>query len=223
MQDIPSLPDLFSSFSGRLKWAREKSGLTQTQLSALVAMTQGAYSKLERGGEGSIRTTSIARVLNVDPYWLETGNGTPSLNGDDPTSFVAVRAASLHLSAGIAGFEIDYIDGEAPPLYFRKDWILSSGYNPSKLICHKVKGRSMETTLYDGDTVVVNLADTEPRDGRVYAINFDGEPVIKRMIRDESRWWLNSDNEDKSRFPRKAATDLSLIVGRIIARQSTVI
>lgn len=217
------LEQIFSTFGGRLKWARERARLTQEQLCLIVSMSQGAYSKLERGGSGSEKTSSIAKAVNVDPFWLETGQGTPDPQEAPADDFIQVRSAELRLSAGIAGVQIDYLHAEAPPLWFRADWIREKGYNPKRLLCTKVKGRSMEKSLFDGDTVVVNLADTEPKDEMVYAFNFEGEPVVKRLIRDLGQWWLSSDNEDQGRYPRKAATNLSLIIGKIIAKQSTII
>ena len=89
-----------------------------------------------------------------------------------------------------------------------------------QLLALKVQGASMETGLYDGDTVVVNLADTTPLDGEVFAFNFEGECVIKRLKRDAGEWWLTSDNPDKRRFPDKRCTDGVQVLGRIVFKQS---
>ena len=79
----------------------------------------------------------------------------------------------------------------------------------------------MEPTLFDDDVVVVNTEDTEPKDGEVFAINYEGEPVIKRLVRDASTWWLSSDNPDQRRYPRKECMDPHcIIVGRVVHRQS---
>jgi phage repressor protein C with HTH and peptisase S24 domain len=79
----------------------------------------------------------------------------------------------------------------------------------------------MEPGLYDGDTVVINTADTKPADGEAFAINYEGELLIKRLVRDNGLWWLSSDNSDQRKFPRKqCAGDLCLIIGKIVHKQS---
>jgi phage repressor protein C with HTH and peptisase S24 domain len=78
----------------------------------------------------------------------------------------------------------------------------------------------MEPGLYDGDTVVVDTAQTEPLDGEAFAVNYDGELVVKRMIRDAGQWWLSSDNPNQAKYPRKACTENTHIIGRIVQKQS---
>ena len=79
----------------------------------------------------------------------------------------------------------------------------------------------MEPTLYDGDLVVVNIDDTLPVDGGVYVINYEGEPVIKRLTRDAGQWWLTSDNLDQRKYQRKVCSgDACIIVARIVRRET---
>jgi phage repressor protein C with HTH and peptisase S24 domain len=74
--------------------------------------------------------------------------------------------------------------------------------------------------LYPNDVIVINTADTVAQDGEVFAINNEGEPTVKRLIRDAGKWWLQSDNLDQRRYPRKEFGPETLIVGRVILRQS---
>jgi Predicted transcriptional regulator len=78
--------------------------------------------------------------------------------------------------------------------------------------------------LNNGDTVLIDTSRTQPKDGRVFAINYEGELVIKRLMRDAGNWWLSSDNTDKTRYPNKlCAGDVCLIIGECVHKQSTVI
>lgn len=62
------------TFSERLRAARKASGLRQEEVAKRAGMSQGAYSELERGkSKSSRRPGLLAKVLNVDPLWLETG------------------------------------------------------------------------------------------------------------------------------------------------------
>ena len=64
-----------SSLAGRLKWARKRARLTQTELAVRAGLTQGQYCRLETGANlKTARIAQLAHVLNVDPYWLATGD-----------------------------------------------------------------------------------------------------------------------------------------------------
>ncbi len=65
-----------STLAKRLIQARSAAGMTQGDVAQAIGITQPSYSSLERGV--SKRTNyigSLAHVLGVDAYWLETGAG----------------------------------------------------------------------------------------------------------------------------------------------------
>lgn len=58
----------------RLKYARQRAGLTQEELSARVGIRQPVYSRLERGqAKRSYFLAQIAQACGVNSYWLATG------------------------------------------------------------------------------------------------------------------------------------------------------
>lgn len=73
------------TFGERVKRLRELRGLTQSQLAKLAGFShQSAIGNIEAGKrEGSRNLASLAAALNVDPYFLETGKGTPSGISDE--------------------------------------------------------------------------------------------------------------------------------------------
>ena len=71
-----------------------------------------------------------------------------------------------------------------------------------------------------GDTVLINTASQEPKDGIAFAVNYEGEAVIKRLVRDAGQWWLVSDNPDQTRYPRKVCDEHVRIVGEVVQKQS---
>lgn len=144
----------------------------------------------------------------------------PVAPADEGNELAEVRRVKLRLNAGTANYSIDLDDGAAAPIYFRRDWLRSRQLKAEKLISISVTGASMEPGLFDGDTVVINTADIEPLDGEVFAVNFEGMPVIKRLVRDAGQWWLASDNLDQRRYQRKACDEHSVIIGRVIHKQS---
>lgn len=137
--------------------------------------------------------------------------------------FTFIPKVRLRLTAGISGFAVEPEGDEDEPstAAVPTDWVVQRGYSPTNLIAIHVRGESMEPTFYAGDLVVLNTADSDPVDGGVYAINYEGEPVVKRMSRDAGQWWLTSDNADQRKFGRKVcAGESCIIVGRIVRRET---
>lgn len=57
----------------RLKEAREKLRMTQTEIAALLGMAQQTYQKIESGKAENIRITTlkhICKTLNISADWL---------------------------------------------------------------------------------------------------------------------------------------------------------
>lgn len=212
----------------RLKHARLERGLTQMQLAQASGVKQSDISKLERGDSTSTSgVVRLAKALNCSAEWLDTGEGAmwggsqvQAIDLEDNEDFPAVRRVRFKLSAGASGFALDYLDEEGAPIVFRRTWLASKGLFAEKLFAVSVANGSMEPGLYDGDTVVVNTASIQPKDGVVFAVNYEGEMVIKRLIRDAGQWWLSSDNPDTSRYPRKLCDDHCIIIGEVVHKQS---
>jgi len=160
--------------------------------------------------------------FNGPDYGLPPGNfmRIETIEEGDPR-YITIPKVRLRLTAGISGFEVEpYLEDEST-LPVPLKWVRARSLNPAYLIAIDVRGESMEPTFYAGDTVVLNTADKEPVDGAVFAINYEGEPVVKRMMRDAGEWWLTSDNADQRRFPRKICEgDRCIIIGRVVRRET---
>lgn len=140
---------------------------------------------------------------------------------EPPSSeFVPVRRVRLKVSAGVTGFGVEPLNGDGLPIFFRADWIASKRLRAERLLAVRVNGDSMSPGLYDGDLVVINTEEAEPRDGDVFVINYEGEAVIKRLRRDGGLWWLASDNPDKTRYADKRCDEHAIVIGRVIYKQS---
>lgn len=233
----------------RLLWARTRkadqlgSEFTQQDLADKAGVTQGSIAHLESGRTKTSRSlTKIAGALGVSPEWLADGKGAPFSPAESTTAAVAaqfpgamsVRASSeenrthtaipkvsaFKLSAGVTGFqiELDHRDGGMWDLPTR--WLERKQLNPQLLIAIEIKGESMEPNLYDGDLVVINTADTHLVNGEVYAVNYEGEAVVKRLIRERGQWYLSSDNT-APRFGRQVCRGADcIVIGRIVRRET---
>lgn len=86
------------------------------------------------------------------------------------------------------------IEDETEGLYaFRKDFLSSLRISKNSVLLD-VLGDSMEPTLRNGDTILVDKSDIEVHDGQIYLIGFQQQLLIKRIFRDVGGIVLKSDN-----------------------------
>lgn len=139
---------------------------------------------------------------------------------DEDERFVPVQTGTLRVSAGVDGFTLDEENEQGQPIFFRQDWLQSRGYKAANLYALKVRGRSMEPTLYADDLVVINIAEKQPLDGEVFIVNAAGEVVVKRLMYRAGNWYMHSDSIDQTRYPPVMMDERCFIIGRVIYRQS---
>jgi phage repressor protein C with HTH and peptisase S24 domain len=230
----------------RFKWAIERKAqkdgrkvyAADVMRATGVSRTSVSFWLSGENGIDAENARKAAAFLDVNPVWLETGEGTPELQpmsqvlglvglhnkvvpfNTDSRAHVEIRKVKLKLSAGITGFATEVENDDGRPISFMQSWFDERGYQPERLVAIKVKGESMEPTMSEGDTVVINTADVVPEDGIIFAVNYEGEAVIKRMLRDNGEWYLSSDNPDQRRYSKKrCADDSCIIIGRIVVLQ----
>lgn len=163
--------------------------------------------------------SKLARFFGIsnDEMWGRASSSATPTPTDPGDEFVAVARVSLRVSAGVTGFRVEHLDGNGPPIFFRADWLAARGLKAVQLYALKVMGDSMEPNLWADDLVVINSADATPKDGEVFVANYEGEVVIKRLMRDAGEWWLTSDNP---RHKPKRCDEHAELIGRVIYRQT---
>lgn len=132
--------------------------------------------------------------------------------------YVFIPRYDLNLSAGCG--TIAWVIHEEDPLAFRSRYMQAKGYNPDNLKALYVRGDSMEPYLQDRDTVMIDISDTTPKDGEVYAVCYDDEWYIKRLFKvPGGGLLLQSDNprhKDMEVSPERI--EVVRIFGRVIWR-----
>ena len=194
------------------------------EVSRIVDTPRSHFSAITNGsrGLGDALAAKLEQAFGKPAGWFDEVRPDPvEVDMDSHPDLAPVRTVRLKLQAGVSGFAVEPIDDDGPPIFFRNDWLRQRGYKPYNLLALKIGGMSMIPTLWPDDMVVVHTADTEPKDGEVYAVNYEGESVIKRMKRERGSWWLSSDNADKARYPDKECLEGScFVIGHVIHRQS---
>ena len=220
----------------RLTQAREAKNIKKSAFAKLVGVSAPTVTDWENGEtkmiEGS-NLVKVCQVLDISPTWLlndenqsaEARQLVPgaipiTLLDDDADALHRIKLVQLRLQAGVTGFQTEPDESEGGSLGISKAWVLRKGYDPQQLIGIKVRGESMEPTFYEDDVVVINLADKKLTDNAVFAVNYGGEAVVKRLSRDAGQWWLLSDNSDQRKFYRRNCQgNECIIIGRIVRRE----
>lgn len=217
-------------YKDRIKRARKHAGLTQGQLADAVGVRQASISDLETGkSQSSSYSASIAKACGVDALWLENGIGEmitsdPAGYGDSGNPPPKNDYALIPLYSAIGecgdGFHNDHVEVNGG-LAFKRNWLAKMGVKPEKAAVMHASGDSMEPFIFDGDAVLFDTSDIEPKHHQVYVIRRpDFSLSIKRLVQQLSGDWIvKSDNPDFEDERVSAETVHQLpFVGRVIWR-----
>ena len=220
----------------RVREARKRAGLLQVDLAAALG-DRYAHNDISRveSGERGLRLDGLvnaAKELRVSADYLLglTDDPTPAAQrlgaeaqgpingiaetpaGYDPSDYAASdrRPAEVLEIASAAGVGAEVFD-ETPVglLWFRNDWLASHAIDPKQCNVISIQGDSMEPTLPDGCSILVDRKRREPNEGRIYVMRTEEGLVVKRLGKDEKgRWLVVSDNPDWPPAPLLYGTDI---------------
>ncbi|EKO3556525.1 helix-turn-helix transcriptional regulator [Vibrio metschnikovii] len=193
-----------SNFSLRLAQACSNAGIEEHGRGVILARKLGVTPKAVSkwlNAESMPRPdkmTEIARILGVSLSWLQLGEDKNEVRGnaelignmqvwDSRTPLgddeVAIPFLSdVRLSAG-NGFICDTEQDNGYRLRFAKSTLRRYNVDPVNAKCVSVKGDSMEPVLPDGSTVGIDCGNKTLVDGKIFAINHNGELFIKKLYR----------------------------------------
>lgn len=208
---------------------------SQSEIARALNMSSQTVHNWEARGISKPGLLAAQAAFGCSANWLDTGEGEMLVSGADPAFPGAIRIVpldenspdlykipkvKLKLQAGVTGFQTEPDPTDGGTMGLSKAWVDRRGFNPAQLVGIDVKGESMEPTFFEGDTVVVNLCDKKLVDNGVFAINYEGEAIVKRMTRDAGQWWLSSDNSDQRKFYRRACIGKDcIVIGRVVRRE----
>lgn len=224
MRDIfPSMKTL----GERIRSIREAKGLTQNDLALRCGWDTagqgriGNYEK-DRREPNLSDLRRIADALNVSLLDLVDDQGSGV--SEEPATYITDDFVIIdqHTAEGSAGngHMNDHVEVNGG-LAFKRSWLRRKGLTPSSLCVLYVRGDSMETTISDGDVVLIDTNQKEPHDNWIYVLRQERDLLIKRLTRSVTgKWLIRSDNSDKRRFPDFDLTEHDLqnltIVGRVV-------
>jgi SOS-response transcriptional repressor LexA len=133
---------------------------------------------------------------------------------DHAPNTVSIQMVAMHVQAGMDGFMPEPIAGEAGRHHVPRQWLEENDLHPNSLVAVKVKGDSMQPLMYEGDIAVVNTTDKARKSGGVFAMNYNGQAVIKRLKYERREWYLTSENPEFKPAPCHGAD--CIVIGRVV-------
>ncbi|MDO6542784.1 LexA family transcriptional regulator [Photobacterium sanguinicancri] len=184
--------DGIATFPDRLKGLIENESLRKFALA--VGISEGGLRKYLPPGRSKPtfdKLVAISRYKNVNIEWLATGVG-PMMIGDElkqpPASitnaefneeFILVPGYHIQVSTGNgACFQGEEVKRH---LAFRRKYLKYRQSNPDLLAVVFSKGDSMEPTIKDNDSLLIDLGCTEPKDGKIFVVRIGDDLYAKRI------------------------------------------
>lgn len=214
---------------------------TDTELAHCLGLKQSSISSAKSKRElPPIWVIEIAKRFNVSVDWLLFGIGEKALGKaqiapaeaqnvrpipeDEPQWMSPEAAPSMgyalipkvmaRLAAGTGSLETE---GRVIGYYaFKLDFLKRKG-RPKTMILMDVAGDSMEPTLLDGDTVLIDESQRDIIAGAMFAIGIENEVYVKYLHRVPGKLVLKSKNSEYDPIEVDMNGDLAGIV-RVIGR-----
>lgn len=190
-----------SEYEKAVEWLKERIG------------RRGQSSAAEKMGAS---TSTLNRVLNggnppsADKmlHWLAAYGAYISYPDDRAAEYSFIPKVEAVAGAG----ESLETSGEVHDLYaFRTDFLSRMNISASKSVLFQVRGDSMEPTIKDGDTILVDQTDNQLQDGFIYLATLGEALMVKRFQRIPRGWRLRSENPDRGYIDVEGGDQLSML------------
>ncbi|MNJ62239.1 putative HTH-type transcriptional regulator [compost metagenome] len=171
----------------------------------------------------------MAAATGVSAEWLANGTGEmiessgPEAPGSPNEKDYALIPQYRAKGACGDGYYNDHVQ-TTEGLVFKRDWLRRMNAKPENLFVIYAEGDSMEPYIFEGDVVLFDTSQVEPKDKQVYVLRRpDGGNSIKRLSQQFSgAWMIRSDNQDKASYPDEPVTESAVheipLLGRVIWR-----
>ena len=182
-------------FGTRLKEERLKNQITQEDLAERLGVKKNTVWNWENE-KSYPNALQIMDFLDFgfDVQYILTGKRQVSDNLNDE-EFALIPFFDVEVSAG-CGTMGDGVTEPAAHLAFRRDWLQTQGLNEKYLSCVVARGDSMEPTIGNRDTLLVDTSRAIPHDGHIYVIRSSDTLWVKRVQKQiDGTLLLLSDND----------------------------
>lgn len=193
----------------RLKATRLERNETQEGLAKIGGVSKQAISKIESGATlepASSTLEPIARHLSVNTRWLTDGRGPKTGSGSaDDDSWSDINGVLQGVSLGDGVEPEEY--AETHKLKFRAESLRRKHLRAENLAVIYGRGDSMQPTICDGDAIMLDMSDRDPKDGKLFVISIGKEVYAKRLVELGGQWFIDSDNKDDPKWRKPQPVD----------------
>ena len=206
--------------------------MSQVQLARAAGLTHPSISRFENGVNQPTAST-LGRLATA------MGKSADYLLGltDDPTPSDRLTAKVSELEDASAvttdeedGHTIDVMELDTAAgtgavvdfervkdrIRFRQSWLRKHGLVARQCKVIGVKGTSMEPTLTDGCSILIDLNRRRRTAGHLYVIRTDDGLIVKRAGKSRAgNWQLVSDNPDKQEWPTRPWPADADVIGEV--------
>jgi phage repressor protein C with HTH and peptisase S24 domain len=185
---------------------------SQKELASFLGIGPAAITLAKRRGVPKTWSLKIASVFNLNPGWLESGQG-PVSSGTHQHAFF-VPKVSAKACAGGGSFEIqDHVIDEIP---FTEPWLRKKGC-PESMVAMQVTGDSMSPELEHGDDILVDLSQKHLMNQSLYVLGLEDAIHVKRIESTRDIVILLSTNRKYSPVTLQGQEiDTLRIIGRVL-------
>ncbi|MBN2972815.1 S24 family peptidase [Roseomonas aeriglobus] len=180
-----------------------------------------------------VSLSTLSRVVGRNPAWMQQymRRGTPKLlperergliagffgvddavlGGATPSVIIRVPRLAVSVSAG-PGRLVTSEATVASAGYAAED-LARLGIRATDAAILDVRGDSMQPTLIDGDRILVDRGQRTPgKKAAIWVLRCGDELLVKRLVRDDDRWRILSDNAAERSVP---LADVE-VLGRVV-------
>jgi len=199
-------------FADRATKARDDKGMSNYAIAKHFEISAAAVGKwFNQGTISKDRIKDLADLLDVSYLWLATGemvNLSPStINGasnvyaieqgeDTPKDVVMIDSYRVTYSMGDGVVETTLVE-EGDPVPFKLSYFQKKNINPKTCKRFTAEGDSMSPTIWDKDSVLVDMSQNTIIDGKVYALRYGDVLKVKRLYKQlNGGIIIRSDNPD---------------------------
>lgn len=173
---------------------------SDTALAIALGLKQSSVSTAKsRGMVPSSWIINAANLFNVSADWLISGDkaatfGLESTKGQTDKEICQIEIVDGELSAG-GGRVAEDGEKAKEPRYMKMDMedVQALG-RPNNLRAMEVRGDSMEPFISDKEMVLFDVSKKTIRDGKIYAVKWDGHIYIKKLYTEPGKLILRSAN-----------------------------
>ncbi|MDC8756236.1 LexA family transcriptional regulator [Janthinobacterium fluminis] len=184
------------------------------KLANLLGVALADFSPTLAGQATKFAEAVIQHTEDMEKVAEQFGARRVTADDDHAPATIPIRMVSFHLQAGVTGFETVENFDDGGKLHVPRQWVEENDLDPQCLLAVKVKGESMVPLMYEGDIAIINVHDRQRVSGGVFAINFNGQAVVKRLKYERREWYLTSENPTYRQEPCRNGE--CQVVGRVV-------